>query len=255
MTRKGELNSYQKTQRELDIFVLDIHTNYPTQGYRGIRDTLQLTTGWYASDIAVYKSMKRLNIKGYTRKRKCQLPGGNEHKKHANILNRQFKAEKPMQKIVTDVTYIKHKAKWYYLAVYMDLFNREVLDFELSDTFDNFLIIKPVKRILEEAKKLGHQVLIHSDQGVQYSSRGYTSLLKEHNVIQSMSRAGNPYDNAVIESFFGRFKDVLSSHFKYEKKDDLFDTISQTIHYFNYIKPIRKLNGKQPVPYRLELTA
>lgn len=106
-----------------------------------------------------------------------------------------------MQKIVTDVTYIKHNGKWYYLAGYLDLFNNEILEWELSDTFDNFLVMKPAERLLKRKMSTEHQVLLHSDQGVQYSSAGYCNLLKEYNVIQSMSRAGNPRDNAVMESF------------------------------------------------------
>ena len=66
---------------------------------------------------------------------------GSEHNRYANILNREFYAEKPMQKVVTDITYIKPKGKWHYLACYLDLFNNEILDYELSDTFDNFLVM------------------------------------------------------------------------------------------------------------------
>ena len=160
-----------------------------------------------------------------------------------------------MQKIVTDVTYIKHKGKWQYLACYLDLYNNEILDYELSDTFDNFLVMKPAKRILEKAKSTDTPILLHSDQGVQYSSAGYCNLLKSYHVIQSMSRAGTPRDNAVIESFFGRFKDVLRSHYRYWECDDLKKVIDEAVHYFNYIKPVRKLKRKPPVQYRLEQAA
>ena len=160
-----------------------------------------------------------------------------------------------MQKIVTDVTYIKHQGKWHYFACYLDLFNNEILDWELSDTFDNLLVMKPAKRILEKAKSTATPILLHSDQGVQYSSAGYCNLLKSYNTIQSMSRAGTPRDNAVIESFFGRFKDVLRSHLHLAKCDDLYSIISQTVHYFNFIRPLRKLNRKPPVQFRIELTA
>lgn len=255
LNRNSSLNSYEKSWQELDKFVLDIHSHYPSVGYRTIRDFLLLQTGWRVCDISVWKSMKRLGVKGYSRKNKCPSPNGKEHQRFSNILNREFSSDKPVQKIVTDVTYIKHQGKWYYLACYLDLFNREILEFELSDTFDNFLVMKPAKRILEKAKSTGTSILLHSDQGVQYSSAGYCNLLKEYNVIQSMSRAGTPRDNAVIESFFGRFKDVLRSHFKYWKCEDLSQVVSEAIHYFNNIKPIRKLNGKPPVQYRIELAA
>lgn len=197
--------------------------------------------------------MKRLNITGYVRKSANPIVPGAEHNRYANILNRQFYADKPMQKVVTDVTYIKHKSKWYYLACYIDLFNREILDYELGDTFDNYLVMKPAKRILEKAKSTDTQILFHSDQGVQYSSAGYCNLLLSYNVIQSMSRAGTPRDNAVIESFFGRFKDVLRSHYHYWNCDDIFKVVDDAVHYFNYVKPVRNLNKKPPVQFRIEL--
>ena len=160
-----------------------------------------------------------------------------------------------MQKIVTDVTYIKHAGKWYYLAGYLDLFNNEIIEWELSDTFDNFLVMKPAERLLKKRMSTEHQVLLHSDQGVQYSSAGYCNLLKEYGVIQSMSRAGNPRDNAVMESFWGRFKDTLRKHFRYWECDDLRAVIEQAIYYFNNERPVRKLNGKPPVLFRTELVA
>ena len=256
LKRKGTLNRYEIQQQELDYYVSDIHSHYPSQGYRTINDTLFNEYGWVLSDISIWKSMKRLGIKGFVRKKKCSAVNeGAEHNRFPNILNRDFNSDKPMQKVVTDVTYIKHKNKWYYLALYLDLFNNEILDWELSDTFDNFLVMKPAKRILEKAQSTGTQILFHSDQGVQYSSAGYCNLLKSYNVIQSMSRVGTPRDNAVIESFFGRFKDVMSSHFQYWKCDDIETVVAQTIHYFNYIKPVRKLNRKTPVQYRVELAA
>ena len=255
LKRKGSLNHYEKQQQELDYYVADIHSHYPSQGYRSIADTLLNQYGWGVSDVSVFKSMKRLGIKGYVRKQKNPATIGAEHNRFANILNREFSSDKPLQKIVTDVTYIKNKGKWYYLACYLDLFNNEILDWELSDTFDNFLVMKPAKRILEKAKSTGHQILFHSNQGVQYSSAGYCNLLKSYNTIQSMSRAGTPRDNAVIESFFGRFKVVMRSHFQYWKCDDIHKAVEQTIYYFNYIKPSRKLNKKPPVQYRIELAA
>lgn len=255
LKRAGQPNQFEKIHRILDGFVQDIHSHHPMMGYRQIRDKLCLEFGWIVSDPTVWKSMKRLGIHGYTRRSKAVSTQGLEHTRYANILNRKFKAEKPMEKIVTDVTYIKHKGKWFYLAGYLDLFNNEIVEWELSDTFDNFLVMKPAERLLKTKMSTEHQVLLHSDQGVQYSSAGYCNLLKEYNAIQSMSRAGNPHDNAVIESFWGRFKDTLRKHFRYWEYDDLRATVAQAIHYFNYERPVRKLNGKPPVLYRTELVA
>lgn len=255
LNRGGQLNRFERTHQILDRFVLDIHNHYPMMGYRQIRDKLVLEFGWIVSDPTVWKSMKRLGIHGYCRRKRMPTFVGLEHSRYPNILNRQFKADRPMEKIVTDVTYIKHKGKWYYLAGYLDLFNNEIVEWELSDTFDNFLVIKPAERLLKKKMSTEHQVLLHSDQGVQYSSAGYCNLLKEYNVIQSMSRAGTPHDNAVMESFWGRFKDALRNHFRYWQSDDLRATIAQAIYYFNNERPVRKLNGKPPVLFRTELAA
>ena len=255
LKRKGMLNSYEKKQKELDYYVSDVHSHYPSQGYRAIADTLLNEYGWVVTDVSVWKSMKRLGIHGYIRRTKKDEGSGEEHSRYPNVLNRNFHSDAPMQKIVTDVTYIEHKNKWYYLAVYLDLFNNEILEYELGDTFDNFLVMRPAKRLLEKAKSTDCPILLHSDQGVQYSSAGYCNLLKSYNTIQSMSRAGTPRDNAVIESFFGRFKDVMSSHFQYWKCDDIRKVVDDTVYYFNFIRPVRKLNKKPPVQFRIDLSA
>lgn len=253
--RKGALNRYDIRHMKIDYLVDDIHSKHPSQGYRSIADTIFNEHNLRFSDYSVMKSMQRLNIKGFVRKQKNSSPEGEEHKKFPNILNRNFNADKPMKKIVTDVTYIKYKNRWYYLACFLDLYNNEIIDWELSDKFDNFLVMKPAGRILEKTKSTESQILFHSDQGVQYSSAGYCNLLKSYNVIQSMSRAGNPRDNAVIESFFGRFKDVLFCDFQYWKSLSLESVIADAVYYFNYQRPVRKLNGKPPVIFRNELVA
>ena len=253
LKRGGQLNRFEKTHQILDSCVQDIHNHHPMMGYRQIKDKLCLEFGWVVSDPTVWKSMRRLGICGYTRRRKVPIATGSEHIRYANVLNRKFNSLQPLEKIVTDVTYIKYRSKWYYLAAYLDLFNNEILEWELSDTFDNFLVMRPAERLLKKKMSTEHQALLHSDQGVQYSSAGYCNLLREYNVIQSMSRAGNPHDNAVMESFWGRFKDTLRKHFRYWESDDLRSVIKQAVHYFNYERPVRKLKGKPPVLYRTEL--
>ena len=111
--------------------------------------------------------------------------------------------------------------------------------------------MKPAERLLKKVST-EHHVLLHSGQSVQYSSAGYCSLLKEYNAIQSMSGAA-PHDNAVMESFWGRFQDTLRKHFRYWDSDDLRAAINRAIYYFNSERPVRKLNGKPPVLFRTEL--
>ena len=151
------MNRYEQHQAELDYYVANLHAHYPSQGYRTIADTLLNEYGWVVTDISVLKSMQRLGIKGFVRKQKQPESAGAEHNRFPNILNRDFSSDRPMQKVVTDVTYIMHRNKWYYFACYLDLFNNEIIDWELSDKFDNYLVMKPAKRILEKAKSTGTQ--------------------------------------------------------------------------------------------------
>lgn len=199
--------------------------------------------------------MKRIGIKGYVRKGRYPAAPGHEHQDIPNVLCRQFLAESPLQKVASDITYIKYRGQWFYLVCFLDLFNNEIVEWELSSSFDNTFVIHSAERLLEKAKCTGTPILLHSDQGNQYISAGYRALLRKYDAIQSMSRAGTPRDNAVIESFFGRFKDVLRSQFHYWKADDLNSVISDAVHYFNVIRPVRKLNGKPPVQFRIEQVA
>lgn len=255
LNRKGSLNRYEQSRKQLDACVRDIHAHYPIMGYRQIRDFLQLTTGKQVCDLSVWRSMRRLHIRGYVRKIKNPSQPGSEHAVYPNVLNREFRSAKPLQKIVSDITYIKHKDKWFFLVCYLDLFNNEIVEWQLSKSFDNLFVIQSAKRLLEKAKCTGYPILLHSDQGNQYTSAGYQALLREYNATQSMSRAGTPRDNAVIESFFGRFKDVLRFQFQYWKFDDLQSVITHAIYYFNAIRPLRKLNGKPPIQFRIEQVA
>lgn len=224
-------------------------------GYRQVRDFLQLTTGQQVRDLSVWKSMRRLHIQGYRRKSNYPSQPGKEHDIHPNVWNREFHSTKPLPKIASDITYIKHNGKWYFLVCYLDLFNNEIVEWQLSESFDNLFVIQSAKRLLEKAKCTGYPILLHSDQGNQYTSAGHQALLREYNAVQSMSRAGTPRDNAVMESFFGRFQDVLCFQYPYWTHDDLHSVIDDAIHYFNVIRPVRKLNGKPPVQFKIEQVA
>lgn len=220
-------------------------------GYRQIRDALLLQTGWKVCDLSVWKSMKRLRIKGYVRRRKYLSRPGDEHQIYPNLLNRMFHADFPLQQVVTDIPYIQHHGTWFYLVCFLEVFNNEILEWDLSNTF----AINAARRLLEKTKSTGSPILLHSVQGNQSPSAGYFALLSEYNAVQSMSRAGTPHDNAVMESFSGRFKDVSRFQFQYWEHDDLSATASKAIHYFNNIRSSRKLNGKPPVLFRKERVA
>lgn len=197
--------------------------------------------------------MKRLGIRSLARRKKYNFKKGSEHKIFPNILNRNFQSNKPFEKIATDITHLNYKGKKYYLACFLDLFNKEILEWNVQDKEDNYLILEPMKRLLKKKRmNTVSPLVLHSDQGSQYSSLSFTNLLEQYNVTQSMSRAGNPRDNAVMESFFGWFKHILKYDFNYYYANDLRKTIEKAIDFYNKERPSFALNYKTPVQYRIE---
>lgn len=122
-----------------------------------------------------------------------------------NLLNRNFRASKPNEKWVSDITYIKVEKGFVYLAVIMDLFSRKIIGWSLDTTMTNQLIMEAFQMAVK-ARQVEPGLVLHSDRGVQYRSGEYQRLLLDEGITPSMSRKGNCWDNAAMESFFARFK-------------------------------------------------
>ena len=146
-----------------------------------------------------------------------------------NILNRNFTADRPNQKWVADITYIPTKMGWLYLAVVMDLFSRRIVGWSMSDTIDSALVQSAMRMALTD-RHPSDGLIHHSDRGVQYASGDFQDLLKDNKAICSMSRKGNCWDNACVESFFGSLKNEWVRGKIYETFDDAKKDI------FNYIE-------------------
>lgn len=146
----------------------------------------------------------------------------------SNIVNRCFKAEEPNRVWVGDVTYIATRSGWLYLAVMLDLYSRKVIGWSMSDRNNKLLVLSALNMALNARKPKGH-VIHHTDQGSLYASDEYVAKLRLNNMIQSMSRKADCYDNAVAESFFGTLKNelVLGKVFKSreEARAEVFDYI------------------------------
>jgi len=127
------------------------------------------------------------------------------HKAHPNHLKQCFSAHKPNQSWVTDITYIRTYEGWLYLAVVLDLFSRRVIGWAMSHRMGTELVINALKMAYYKTKPT-QEVILHSDQGAQFSSYDWQIALKTYHIKPSMSRRGNCYDNAVVESFFKTLK-------------------------------------------------
>lgn len=148
-----------------------------------------------------------------------------------NVLARQFKVDKPNSKWVSDITYIKVGRRWLYLAVVLDLFSRKVIGWSLDNHMREGLILEAFN-MAASCRDIEKNILLHSDRGVQYRGHDYQNALKEKGILCSMSRKGNCWDNAVMESFFGRFKVELIYAENYKTVEETHTGIFEYIEMF-----------------------
>jgi putative transposase len=252
LARRGILNQWQRAETDLMLLVNAIHGIRPSFGYRRIADRLRKEGTWQGSDHLVLKCMQKLEIQSKVR-RKQNYRVGTAHNTVKNLLDRDFKTNKPMEKIVSDVTYLPSQGSVQYMSVFLDLNNNEILDLEVSDRNDLELVMRPLQRILEDrSKDITPATIIHSDQGNQYTSIAYGLLLKEHGIQQSMSRKGTPLDNAPVESFFGWFKDEVYTDYQPKSPEELLKAVTVHALFHNHERPQSRLKNKAPIPYRNE---
>lgn len=153
---------------------------------------------------------------------------GHAHPIAPNRLERDFDAKAPNRKWVCDLTYIPTDEGWLYLSVVIDLFSRRVVGWSMSDHLRSSGVAEALEMAIKR-RKPGQNLLHHSDRGVQYACGAYRSILAEHGITASMSRAGNCYDNALAESFFGTFKCELVHRLRYRTRAEARSSIFEWI--------------------------
>lgn len=166
-----------------------------------------------------------------------------------NLLQRQFTAPKPLQKWTTDIKEFKAFDKKLYLSVILDMYNGEIVNYTLSESAS----LASVKLISQAIKNLpsGTRLLFHSDRGWHYQQRCIKSLLANKGIIQSMSRRGECYDNAIVETFFATLKNELFYVEKFKSIEHLASEIHEYIRHYNNERIRAKLNYLSPIEYRL----
>ncbi len=222
-------------------------------GYR--RVTLQLRNeGLRINHKTVERLMIELGLKCQIRKKRYRSYKGTVGKIAPNILNRDFKADRPYQKLVTDVSQISIGTHKSFLSPILDLFNGEVLCYDISDRADLEQIGKMLKRMftITDNQPCGNDILLHSDQGWQYQHRSYQEALAEHGIKQSMSRKGNCLDNSIMENFFGLMKSELLYAKDYKSMEEFKRDLAEYIQWYNNKRIKSKLNGMSPAQYRAQ---
>ncbi|MEK4509524.1 IS3 family transposase [Paenibacillus sp. FSL K6-2524] len=206
--------------------------------------------GYNVTERTVGVYMKELGLRScVSRKYKVQTTDSNHDMAIApNILNQQFQSTEPSKVWVTDITYIPCREGRLYLASVLDLCTREIVGWRLADRMTTELVLEALKDAYA-AKKPEEGLIHHSDRGAQYASTEYRELLKNYNMISSMSRKGNCYDNACIESFHSILKKELVYCRRFRTKQQAKDELFRYIEFFynrkrihgalGYLSPIR----------------
>ncbi|MCG4672780.1 IS3-like element IS1397 family transposase, partial [Escherichia coli] len=217
------------------------HEHRGCYGYRRIHCELQ-KRGLKFSGKTVRKLMQQLGLKSPVRLKKYRSYRGNMGLAAENILQRQFKAEAPCEKWVTDITEFRAGGQKLYLSPILDLFNGEIVAWETACRPTEELVKRMLNKGLESLAE-GEKPLLHSDQGWHYRIKSYQSALADRGLVQSMSRKGNCLDNAVMENFFGHLKEEMYYRRDYRNVEELENAVNEYITYWNQKRIKLSLGG------------
>lgn len=204
-----------------------------TYGYRRVHLWLE-RKNIHHNQKTVLRVMQKYNLLSVVRRKKYHYYSQALHK-YPNLMNRDFSAESPNQKWVTDISYIHTREGVLYLSIIRDLFDNSIVSYKTSTTQNVQLVLETIKAAKRKEKVTG-ELQLHSDQGFQYTSKQYFNLTRSYNILQSMSRRGNPYDNALTENFFSILKTECIYRVKLKTYDEARILISQYIDFYNNLR-------------------
>jgi transposase InsO family protein len=224
----------------MDIPAKDLHLaeqirecqeqSHSTYGYRRIQIWLD-RKGIHHNPKTVLRIMQKYSLLSVVRRKKYRNYGEILHR-YPNLLNRNFHADKPNQKWVTDISYIKTGQGVLYLSVIRDLFDNSIVTYK-TGTEQNINLVLSTIRAAKKKEKVTTEVQLHSDQGFQYTSQAYFCLTQSYNITPSMSRRGNPYDNAMAENFFSILKTECIYRTKIRTYEEARLLIGAYIYFYN----------------------
>ncbi len=202
-----------------------------TYGYRRVHIWLE-RQGVYRNPKTILRVMQKYGLLSVIRRKKYRNYGEYLHK-YPNLLNRDFSAERPNQKWVTDISYIHTKQGVLYLSVIRDLFDNSIVAYKTGTEQNVNLVLSTIKEA-KKKEKVTAELQLHSDQGFQYTSTAYFKLTQSYGITPSMSRRGNPYDNALAENFFSILKTECIYRVKLQTYEEARLLIGEYIHFYNH---------------------
>ena len=202
-----------------------------TYGYRRVQIWLE-RNGIHRNPKTVLRVMQKYGLLSAIRRKKYRKYGEYLHR-YPNLLNRDFSATKPNQKWVTDISYISTKQGFLYLSVIRDLYDNSIVAYK-TGTEQNINLVLSTIRAAKKKEKVTAELQLHSDQGFQYTSQGYFKLTQSYGITPSMSRRGNPYDNALAENFFSILKTECIYRIKLQTFEEARLLIDRYIYFYNH---------------------
>ena len=220
-----------------------------TYGYRRMWKWLNKVKKIHRNPKTILRIMKKYELLSEIRRRRKWRQMGQQLHKYENLLNREFHADRPNHKWVTDISYIHTGQGILYLSVIRDLFDNSIVAYKTGTTQTVNLVLDTIRLAMQKEKKVAAELQLHSDQGSQYTSQAYFDLTKEYGITPSMSRRGNCYDNAMAENFFS----ILKTECIYRHQAATFEearTLIEDYIYFYNNQRIQLKTGVAPLALR-----
>ena len=245
-----------KVDETLNQLIKDIFYQYrEVYGTRRIKKVLVQEYGVIVSTRKIAKSMREVGLV-VKMKRKFKVTTTDSNHNYSispNRLQRDFKTNIPNEVYVGDITYIRTQQGWLYLAVVIDLYSRKVVGWSMDDNMETPLVNKALQMALH-IRKPPPKLIWHTDRGSQYASDSHRELLEDHDILQSMSRKGDCWDNAVSESFFHSLKTELVHHERFKTRAEANQAIFEYIEVFYNRQRLHSTNDyMSPVNYEAKM--
>ena len=224
--------------------------SFRTYGYRRMWLWLK-SQNIFHNPKTVLRVMKKYNLISEIRRRRKWKQMGRQVHRYENLLNREFHADRPNSKWVTDISYIHTKQGVLYLSMIQDLYDNSIVAYKTGTEQTVNLVLDTIRLAMkQEEKKVAAELQLHSDQGAQYASQAYFELTQTYGITPSMSRRGNPYDNAMAENFFSILKTECIYRHKPATFSEANEMIDHYIHFYNHER-IQLKTGEAPLMRRL----
>ena len=219
--------------------------SFRTYGYRRMWLWLK-QQNIFCDPKTVLRIMKKYDLLSEIRRRRKWKQMGQQVHKYKNLLNREFQADRPNSKWVTDISYIHTKQGVLYLSIIRDLYDNSIVAYKTGTRQTVNLVLDT----RQEKKRVAAELHLHSDQGFQYTSQAYFQLTQQYGITPSMSRRGNPYDNAMAENFFSSLKTECIYRHKPATFAEANEMIDRYIYFYNHER-IQLKTGEAPLARRL----